>query len=129
MATHHGKEGVVKAGSNVITEITGFTIDITADTVEDTSLSDSAKSFLVGRTAFSGTLDMHYDETDTNGQETLDAGATISFTLLPEGNTSGDQSFAGSGIITAMNVGVTLDGVTTRSVSFQGTGALTVGTV
>ncbi len=129
MATHHGKEGVIKSGSNVIAEVTGFTLDTTADTVEDTSLSDTAKSFLVGRTAFSGTVDMHYDETDSNGQETLDAGATIAFTLLPEGNTSGDQSFAGSGIITAMNVGVTLDGVTTRSVSFQGTGALTVGTV
>ena len=125
---HHGKEGVLKAGSTVIGGVTGFTIDTTADVVEDTSLGNSAKTYLAGRTAFSGSIDMHYDEGDT-AQETLDVGATIAFTLLPEGNTSGDQSFAGSGIITSMSVGVSLDGVSTRSVAFQGTGALTIGTV
>lgn len=125
---HHGKEGVLKAGSTVIGGVTGFTIDTTADVVEDTSLGNSAKTYLAGRTAFSGSIDMHYDEGDT-AQETLDVGATIAFTLLPEGNTSGDQSFAGSGIVTSMSVGVTLDGVSTRSVAFQGTGALTIGTV
>ena len=125
---HHGKEGVVKAGSTVVGGVTGFTIDTTADVVEDTSLGNSAKTYLAGRTAFSGSIDMHYDEGDT-AQETLDVGATIAFTLLPEGNTSGDQSFAGSGIVTSMSVGVSLDGVSTRSVAFQGTGALTIGTV
>jgi len=125
---HHGKEGVVKAGSTVIGGVTGYTIDTTADVVEDTSLGNSAKTYMAGRTAFSGSIDMHYDEGDT-AQETLDVGATIAFTLLPEGNTSGDQSFAGSGIVTSMSVGVSLDGVSTRSVAFQGTGALTIGTV
>ena len=125
---HHGKEGVVKAGSTVVGGVTGFTIDTTADVVEDTSLGNSAKTYLAGRTAFSGSIDMHYDEGDT-AQETLDVGATIAFTLLPEGNASGDQSFAGSGIVTSMSVGVSLDGVSTRSVAFQGTGALTIGTV
>lgn len=125
---HHGKEGVVKAGSSVIGGVTGYTIDTTADVVEDTSLGNSAKTYLAGRSAFSGSIDMHYDEGDT-AQETLDVGATIAFTLLPEGNTSGDQSFAGSGIVTSMSVGVSLDGVSTRSVAFQGTGALTIGTV
>ena len=125
---HHGKEGVLKAGSTVISGVTGFTIDTTADVVEDTSLGNSAKTYMAGRTAFSGSIDMHYDEGDT-AQETLDVGATIAFTLLPEGNTSGDQSFAGNGIVTSMSVGVTLDGVSTRSVAFQGTGALTIGTV
>jgi len=125
---HHGKEGVVKAGSTVIGAVTGFTIDTTADVVEDTSLGNSAKTYMAGRTAFSGSIDMHYDEGDT-AQETLDSGATIAFTLLPEGNASGDQSFAGNGIVTSMSVGVSLDGVSTRTVAFQGTGALTIGTV
>lgn len=125
---HHGKEGVVKAGSTVVGAVTGFTIDTTADVVEDTSLGNSAKTYLAGRTAFSGSIDMHYDEGDT-AQETLDSGATIAFTLLPEGNATGDQSFAGNGIVTSMSVGVSLDGVSTRTVAFQGTGALTIGTV
>jgi hypothetical protein len=125
---HHGKEGVIKCGSAVLGGITGFTIDTTADVVEDSSLGNSAKTYMAGRTAFSGSVEMHYDEGDAP-QETLDVGATIAFTLLPEGNSSGDQSLAGSGIISSMSIGVSLDGISTRSVAFQGTGALTIATV
>ena len=128
MATHHGKEGVVTAGGTGVGELTGFTLETTADVVEDTALTDATKSFLVGRTSFSGTLEMSYDETDSP-QQTLTAGSSISFVLLPEGNASGDESFTGTGIVTGMSVSIPLDGITTRSVTFQGTGALTRGTV
>jgi hypothetical protein len=127
MATHHGKEGVVKAGGTGIGELTGFTLETTADVVEDTQLSDSTKSFVTGRTSFSGTLEMSYDETDSP-QQTLTAGTSISFVLGAEGDATGDEIFSGSGIITGMSVSVPLDGITTRSVTFQGTGTLTRGT-
>ena len=128
MATHHGKEGVVTAGGTAIGEITSFTLETTGDVVEDTELSDATKSFLAGRTSFSGSLEMNYDETDAQ-QETLTVGSSISFVLLPEGNTSGDQSFTGSGIITGMSIANGMEAVVSRSVTFQGTGALTKGTV
>ena len=128
MATHHGKEGVVKAGGTAIGELTGFTLETTADVVEDTQLSDATKSFVSGRTSFSGTLEMSYDETDSP-QQTLTAGSEIAFILLPEGATSGDESFTGSGIVTGMSVSNAMDSVISRSVTFQGTGALTRGTV
>ena len=128
MATHFGKEGVVTAGGTGIGELTGYTLETTADVVEDTQLSDASKSFVAGRTSFSGSLDMSYDETDSP-QQTFTAGTTIAFILAPEGNSSGDETFTGSGIVTGMSVNVSLDGITTRSVTFQGTGALTRGTV
>tara|TARA_R110002153_G_scaffold107131_1_gene247098 strand:- start:44 stop:430 length:387 start_codon:yes stop_codon:yes gene_type:complete len=127
MATHFGKEGVVTAGGTGIGELTGYTLETTADVVEDTQLSDSTKSFVTGRTSFSGSLDMSYDETDSP-QQTLTAGTTIAFILAPEGNASGDETFTGSGIVTGMSVNVTLDGITTRTVTFQGTGTLSRGT-
>jgi hypothetical protein len=127
MATHFGKEGVVTAGGTGIGELTGYTLETTADVVEDTQLSDAAKTFVAGRTSFSGTLEMSYDETDSP-QQTLTAGTSISFILAPEGNSSGDETFTGTGIVTGMSVNVTLDGITTRSVTFQGTGTLTRGT-
>ena len=127
MATHFGKEGVVTAGGTGIGELTGYTLETTADVVEDTQLSDATKSFVAGRTSFSGTLEMSYDETDSP-QQTLTAGTTIAFILAPEGNGSGDETFTGSGIVTGMSVNVSLDGITTRSVTFQGTGTLTRGT-
>ena len=127
MATHFGKEGVVTAGGTGIGELTAYTLETTADVVEDTQLSDAAKSFVAGRTSFSGTLEMSYDETDSP-QQTLTAGTSIAFILAPEGNSSGDETFTGTGIVTGMNVNVSLDGITTRSVTFQGTGTLTRGT-
>ena len=127
MATHFGKEGVVTAGGTGIGELTSYTLETTADVVEDTQLSDATKSFVTGRTSFSGTLDMSYDEADTP-QQTLTAGTSIAFILAPEGNASGDETFTGSGIVTGMSVNVTLDGITTRTVTFQGTGTLSRGT-
>ena len=127
MATHFGKEGVVTAGGTGIGELTGYTLETTSDVVEDTQLSDATKSFVAGRTSFSGTLEMSYDETDSP-QQTLTAGTSISFILAPEGNSTGDETFTGTGIVTGMSVNVSLDGITTRSVTFQGTGTLTRGT-
>ena len=127
MATHFGKEGVVTAGGTGIGELTGYTLETTADVVEDTQLSDAGKTFVAGRTSFSGTLEMSYDETDSP-QQTLTAGTSISFILAPEGNSTGDETFTGTGIVTGMSVNVSLDGITTRSVTFQGTGTLSRGT-
>ena len=71
---------------------------------------------------------MNYDETDST-QQTLTAGSSISFILLPEGNSSGDESFTGTGIVTGMSVNNSMDAIISRSVTFQGTGTLTRGTV
>ena len=70
---------------------------------------------------------MHFDETDSV-QTQLVAGATVTFKLLPEGSSSGDRSFEVSGIVTGMSVNQPMDGIVARSVTFQGTGALTIGT-
>ena len=128
MATHHGKEGVVTAGGPGIGELTGFSLETTGDVVEDTALTDATKSFVAGRTSFSGTLEMHFDETDS-AQTSLTAGSSIAFILLPEGNSSGDRSFTGTGIVTGMSVNNSMDAIISRTVTFQGTGALTIGTV
>ena len=128
MATHHGKEGVLTIGGTTLNNATGFTIDTTHDVVEDTALGNSMKSFLVGRGTFTISIDMNFDETDS-GQTSLVQGAELTFAFLPEGNASGDRKFSGSGIVTGTSVSVPLDGVITRTVSGQGTGGLTIGTV
>ena len=127
MATHHGKEGVIKVGSDVAGEVTGFTLETTGDVVESTKMADAAKSFVAGRTSFSGTLEMHFDETDS-AQTQMTAGASLTFKLMPEGSSTGDRKFEGSGIVTGMSVNQPMDGIVARSVTFQGTGALTIGT-
>tara|TARA_B100000519_G_scaffold178640_1_gene169063 strand:+ start:478 stop:864 length:387 start_codon:yes stop_codon:yes gene_type:complete len=128
MATHHGKDAVVHVGGTNIGQATGFTVDTTHDIVEDTALGSSMKSYVVGRGTFTASIDMSFDDDDT-AQTSLVQGSSLSFEFMPEGSGSGERKFSGTGIITGMSVGVTLDGVTTRTVSLQGNGGLTIGTV
>ena len=127
MAVHHGKEGEVAIGGTGVGELTSFTLETTGDVVESTQMSDSAKSFIAGRTSFSGSLEMHFDEADSV-QTQLTVGSSITFKLLPEGSSAGDRKFEGASVITGMSVSQPLDGIVARSVTFQGTGALTIGT-
>ena len=128
MATHHGKDAVVHVGGTNIGQATGFTVDTTHDVVEDTALGSSMKSYVTGRGTFTATIDMNFDDDDT-AQGNLTQCSSLSFEFMPEGSGSGEQKLSGTGIVTGMSVGVTLDGVTTRTVSLQGTGGLTIGTV
>ncbi len=128
MAIVHGKEGVIKAGGSVISDVTGFGLETTGDVVETTALGESVKSFTAGTTAFSGNIDVNFNRGDSV-QNTLLAGSQIAFILYPEGTTSGDRTYTGSGIVTGMSVTNALDSMVTKSITFQGTGALTIGTV
>ena len=127
MSVHRGKEGEVVVGGSAVGELVSFTLETTGDVVESTKMADAAKTFVAGRTSFSGTLEMHFDEADSV-QTQLTAGASITFKLLPEGGSTGDRKFEGESVITGMSVSQPLDGIVARSVTFQGTGALTIGT-
>ena len=128
MATHLGKEGTVQVGSNAIAEIRGFSIDETIDTVEDTSMGDSSKTYLASIKDFSGSVDVLYDETDTNGQTALSVGSSVTLNFAPEGTTSGDVKLTGTAIVTGKSVSSSFDGLVESTISVQGTGGLTTGT-
>ncbi|ADD94567.1 hypothetical protein [uncultured phage MedDCM-OCT-S08-C1731] len=89
MATHLGKEGTVQVGSNAIGEIRGFSIDETIDTVEDTSMGDSSKSYLASIKDFSGSVDVLYDEADTM-VNCISSRIICNINFAPEGSDSGD---------------------------------------
>ena len=57
MATYVGTSGVVKVGTNAVAEVVGFNLDETNDTVEDTTLTDTAKSYLVLRKDATGIIE------------------------------------------------------------------------
>ena len=129
MATHTGSAGTVKVGSNAVAELKSWSLDQTQDTVETTKLGDTVKTYSVTQSSSSGTMDCHWDETDTNGQVACSIGATVTLNLYPEGATSGDTYYTGSAIITSVGVSQTHDGIVERSLGFQVSGAVTIGTV
>ena len=129
MATHKGSEGTVKSGANAIAEIRSYTITETADVLEDTSMGDSSRTYLSSLKTFTGSIDCFWDETDTNGQLTLDPGSPVTINIYPEGSTSGDTYYTGSVLITEKSITASFDGMVEASFSFQGTGALSETTV
>jgi len=129
MATHKGSEGIVKVGStNVVAEIRSYSIEESADTLEDTSMGDSAKTYKPSLTSFSGSLDVFWDETDT-GQSALSIGSEVTLNVYPEGDTTGDTYYTGSAIVTGVSRTGAFDGLIEASISVQGNGALTESTV
>ncbi len=129
MATHKGSEGTVKVGSNAVAEIRSYSIEESADTLEDTSMGDSARTYKSSLTSFSGSLDVFWDETDTSGQGALSIGSEVTLNVYPEGDQSGDTYYSGSAIVTGVSRTGSFDGLVEASISVQGNGALTESTV
>ena len=129
MATHKGSEGLVKIGANTVGEVTGFSFDETADTVETTALANSARSYVADLVGWTGTVDCFYDETDTNGQGAMTAGASVSLHLYPEGADSGDIEYYGTAIITGISRANAIGAIVSASFSFTGTGGITSATI
>jgi len=128
MATHTGSEGTVKIGSDTLGEIRSYTIESSGETIEDSKMGDSARTYKAGLTTFTASFEVYFDETDT-AQNAVDAGASITFSVYPEGDTAGDTYYTGSGIVTGRSITASFDGMVEMSLSVQGSGALTETTV
>lgn len=129
MATHAGSEGTVKVGSDAIAEIRSFSLEETADTLEDTTMGDTARTYKSSLTTFTGSVDVFWDETDTSGQGALTIGASVTLNVYPEGDTAGDTYYSGSAIVTGITRSSSFDGLVEASITVQGSGALTASTV
>lgn len=129
MAVHKGSEGTVKVGANSVAEIRSFSLEESADTLETTSMGDTARTYLPSLTTFSGSVDVYWDETDTTGQGALTIGSEVTLNFYPEGATTGDTYYTGSAIVTGVTRSASFDGMVEASISVQGTGALTSTTV
>jgi len=128
MANHKGSEGTVRVGANTIAEITAYTVSQTATTIEDTELSDSASTFQVGTTSWSGSVSCFWDETDT-AQGAMTIGASVSLGLYPEESATGNTKLSGTALITGIEIGGAINGIVTANFTFQGTGALTIAAI
>lgn len=128
-ANHRGSEGTVKFTTNAIAELKGWTLALTNELIEDTLLSETAKTFQAGNSSWSGTFSCFWDETDTNGQQAATMGASVTLNLYPEGDTSGDTYYSGTALITGVNLSAAINGMVEAEYSFQGSGTLTKSTV
>ena len=128
MATHKGSTGLVKVSSNTVAEVTGFSFDESAATIETTALANSAQSFVSDLLSWSGSVDCFWDPSDT-AQQAMTAGASVTLYLYPQGADSSDNYASGTALIGTISRANGIGAMVTANFSFTGTGALTWATV
>ena len=129
MATHSGASGIVKNGTDTVAEVRTWTINTNADVIEDTAMGDTARTYLPGLSSADASIDVFWDETDTNGQVALAPRTIVTLVLYPEGADSGDTYYTGTAIINSKSITGSFDGMVEASISATYTGAVTTATV
>tara|TARA_Y100000031_G_scaffold139313_1_gene165913 strand:- start:267 stop:656 length:390 start_codon:yes stop_codon:yes gene_type:complete len=129
MANHTGTSGLVKVGTDIIAEVRSFTLNTTSELLEDTTLTDTSKTYQVGKKGATVSVECFWDETDTNGQIAIAEGNSVALNLYPEGADSADYYFSGTYLITGNSISVPTDGIIEATFDATLTGALTRGTV
>lgn len=129
MGIHKGAEGTIHVGSgtDAIAEIRSYSIEESADTLDTSSMGNTARTHLASLTSFSGSVDVYWDETDT-AQNALTVGSTVTIKFYPEGTASSAKYYSGEAIVTGVSRSASFDGMVEASISIQGTGVLTLAT-
>lgn len=138
MAILTGNNGVVKLDASVggavatIAAVRNFSIELTRDTIETSTMGVDVRTYLSGMSSWSGSADIYFDPASSTGTIATHAvlnptsGTVGQGTLTVElylNDTAG--KFAGEVIITGFTVNSTMDGMVEASISFQGSGACT----
>jgi predicted secreted protein len=138
MAILTGNNGVVKLDASVggsvatIAAVRNFSIELTRDTIETTTMGVDVRTYLTGLSSWSGSADIYFDPAASTGTIATHAvlnptqGTVGSATLSVElylADTAG--KFSGEVIVTGFTVNSSMDGMVEASISFQGSGACT----
>jgi hypothetical protein len=129
MATKTGASGVVKvqvSGTTVavVGEVRSFTFDGSADTIEDSVMGDSSRTYKQGLKTNTVSIECYWDEADAQ-QLILDERADVDFEIYPTGTGSGETFFSGGGIVTSRSISGAFDGMVEASFTIQCSGDVT----
>jgi predicted secreted protein len=138
MAILTGNNGVVKLDASVggsvavIANVRTFSIELTRDTIETTTMGVDVRTYLTGLSSWSGSADIYFDpaaSTGTIATHTVlnPTSGTVGLGTLTVELFLADAAgkFGGEVIITGFTVNSSMDGMVEASISFQGSGACT----
>jgi hypothetical protein len=133
MATLTGNNGAISINGIAVLAVRNFSIEMTADTVETTTMGTDVRTYLSGLSSFSGSADVYFDASDYDTNEAsfnptagLVGASGVSGKFYVELDASGtnvDKAFTGTIIVTGYTVNATMEGMVEASISFQGSGA------
>ena len=132
MATTKGSGGVVKLavdGGSVAAmgEVRSFTLSESADTIEDSVMGDTARTYVSSLTSATLSMDVYWDDADTV-QLVMDASADLDWELYPTGTGTGEKYYSGGGLVTSKEITASFDGMVEGSFELQVSGTITEAT-
>ena len=132
MATTTGSSGVVKlqvAGTSVavIGEVRSYTLDGSADTIEDSVMGDTARTYKPGLENSTVSLECYWDDSDAQ-QLVIDNRASLDFEIYPTGTGTGEKYYSGTGLVTSKSITAAFDGMVEAAFAIQVSGAVTEAT-
>jgi predicted secreted protein len=138
MAILTGNNGVVKLDASVggsvatIAAVRNFSVELTRDTVETSTMGVDVRTYLNGMSSWSGSADIYFDPAASTGH------LAVHTVLNPTSGTVGQGTlsvelyladtagkFSGEVIITGFTINSSMDGMVEASISFQGSAACT----
>ena len=139
MATITGNNGAITLNGNSVAAVRSFSVDMTADTIETTTMSAAtdSRTYITGLSSFSGSADVYFDAADFDTYETTfnptaglvgASGVAVKLYIAENYASTSDYAFTGNVIVTGYTVNSSMDGMVEASISFQGTGATTYST-
>jgi hypothetical protein len=140
MAILAGNNGTISVAGVAVAATRNFSVEITSDTIETTTMGVDVRTYVKGLSSFSGSADIYFDDTFFDTNETtfnptagLVGGTPINVKFYVAYGTDGtgtgnDTVFNGSAIVTGFTVNSSMDGMVEASISFQGSGATTFST-
>lgn len=146
MSVYTGQFGVLKVADSSgtlqsVAELRSFSISTSTEVIENTTMGDNSRNYFAGLKSFEGTADIFYDndQLETAGANDIPAflggieqgGSSprqdhVAFEAYPNGTSTGEPKINGSIIITGYNITSSLDGMVEASISFTGTGDITM---
>jgi len=138
MAAIRGNNGVLTIGSGKVASLTSYTLDTTQDTAETSAMGNTGRTYLKTMHGFSGSGDFIFEGPNSAAQHeviaALDFAAssaeTVTLIVFPDSDGSTGVStstqFNGNVILTGYSITGSFDGVVTGSLTFQGTGTLSM---
>ena len=140
MAILTGNNGSIKlstavggaVNSTAIAAVRSFSVEMTRDTIETSTMGQDFRTYVNGMSSWSGTADIYFDSAASTGHLAVygvlnpTSGSVGQSTLATELYLDGSAGkFSGNIIITGFTVNSSMDGMVEASISFQGSSVCT----
>mgnify|MGYP006274865545 CR=1 FL=1 len=130
MATLVGNDGAVTLNSVAVAAVRNFSLDFTADTIENTTMGSDTRTYVRGPASFSGSIDVYFDPVNFNGNVHFNptsgtvGQSNYSGTFYLKQDATDDIAFTvGNLIVTGYSIKSSYDGLVEATISVQGSGS------